>query len=187
MQWRHLPNLITVFRIILVCPLFWLISEDRFGAALFVALIAGISDALDGYIAKRYGWQSRLGGMLDPIADKLLLVAGFVALTLNGSLPPWLLLIVLGRDVLIVCGAVAYHNLIDAFTAAPSRLSKLTTLVQILCVLFELLRLSLMPGLAGRDAMYFTTAALTVASGIHYVVVWSMRAWQAMRQRANKG
>lgn len=187
MQWRHLPNLITVLRIVLVCPLFWLICEGRHGAALVVALVAGISDALDGFIAKRYGWQSRLGGMLDPIADKLLLVASFVALVLIGSLPLWLLLIVIGRDVVIVCGAIAYHYLIGTFAAAPSRLSKLTTLVQILCVLMELLRLSFMPDLAGRDVIHVATAALTVLSGLHYVLAWSARARQTLRRRENKG
>lgn len=184
-MWRHLPNLLTALRIALVWPLFWLISDGRFGAALLVAAVAGFTDALDGFIAKRFGWQSRLGGLLDPLADKLMLLVTFFALTLFGNLPLWLLLVVVGRDVLIVCGAVAYHNLIGPFDAAPSRLSKLTTLVQILCVLGELLRLSLVPALPGREAMQWVTAALTIASGLHYVLAWSARAWQTLQQRKN--
>jgi cardiolipin synthase len=182
-MWRHLPNLITALRIALVWPVFWLISKGEFATALLIAAFAGATDALDGFLAKRFGWQSRLGGMLDPLADKLLLLAAFLALTVVGALPPWLLLIVIGRDLLIVCGAVAYHNLIGAFEAQPSRLSKLTTLTQILCVLAELLRLSWIPGLPGESATYVVTAALTVISGLHYVLAWSVRAWQTLQQR----
>ncbi|HMM67197.1 MAG TPA: CDP-alcohol phosphatidyltransferase family protein [Dokdonella sp.] len=182
-MWRHLPNLITGFRIVLVWPVFWLISTGRFGSALLLAALAGISDAVDGYLAKHYGWESRLGGLLDPLADKLLLLAGFLALTLIGSVPAWLLSIVIGRDVLIVCGAVAYHNLIGPFDAQPSRLSKLTTLVQILFVLAELLRLAWVPELPGELALLWLTAALTVLSGLHYVLVWSLRAHRRLHDR----
>lgn len=182
-MWHHLPNLITGFRIALVWPVFWLVSSGDFAAALFLAAIAGISDAVDGYLAKRFGWESRLGGLLDPLADKLLLLAGFLALTLIGDLPAWLLTLVIGRDVVIVCGAVAYHNLIGPFKAQPSGLSKLTTLVQILFVLVELLRLAWIPGLPGQREFLWLTAALTVVSGLHYVLVWSLRARRRLHDR----
>lgn len=175
-MWRHLPNLITILRIALVLPLFWLIVEQRYGSALLVAGLAGVSDAADGYLARRFDWRSRLGGLLDPIADKLLLIASFLALTLVGGLPAWLLALVVVRDLVIVAGAVAYHYLIGPFAASPSLLSKATTLVQILCVLAELLHLS---GLAEPPllaALIGLTAVLTVLSGVHYVVVWTARA-----------
>jgi cardiolipin synthase len=184
-MWRHLPNLLTILRMALVWPLFWLITNRHFDSALLAAALAGLSDALDGFLAKRFGWQSRLGGMLDPLADKLLLLATFLALALIDALPWWLLMLVVGRDVLIVSGAIAYHNLVGPFEAAPSRLSKLTTFAQIFCVLFELLRFSVWSSLPGQSLIHFATAALTGASGLHYVIVWSVRAWRTVHQRTH--
>jgi cardiolipin synthase (CMP-forming) len=182
-MWRHLPNLITAMRMALVWPVFWLISRGEFGLALMLAAIAGISDAVDGWLAKHFGWQSRLGGLMDPLADKLLLLAGFSSLAVIGVLPLWLFGLVIGRDIVIVCGAVAYHNLIGAFEAQPSLLSKLTTVVQILLVLAELLHLAWLPGLPGLGVLMLLTAALTVGSGLHYVGVWSLRARRELKER----
>ena len=178
---RHLPNLITVLRILLIVPVCWLIATERYEGALVLAAIAGLSDAVDGFLAKRYGWQTWLGGILDPIADKLLLMAAFLSLAFAADLPLWLAALVIGRDLIIVSGATAYYYLIGRFDAEPSALSKLTTVVQILFVLSELLRLS---GLLAvpesvRAICVAITAVLTVASGVHYVVVWSTRAWRA--------
>jgi len=182
---RHLPNLITALRILLIVPLCWLIDTARYDGALVIAAIAGLSDAIDGFIAKRYGWQSWLGGILDPIADKLLLMAAFLWLALAGDVPAWLAALVIGRDLVIVCGAVAYYYLIGRFDAEPSRLSKLTTVVQIVFVLGELLRLSHWIEIpdAARVGAIAITALLTLASGVHYVFVWSARAWRMTHSR----
>jgi cardiolipin synthase len=182
---RHLPNLITALRMLLVVPLCWLIGDGRYAGALLVAAVAGLSDAVDGWLAKHYGWQTWLGGILDPIADKLLLTAAFLWLAIAGDVPAWLAALVIGRDLAIVSGAVAYYCLIGHFDAAPSRVSKLTTLVQIVFVLGELLRLSRLIDLpdAVRTSALFATAILTVASGVHYVAVWSARAWRASAER----
>ena len=182
---RHLPNLITLLRMVLVVPLCWLISAGRYDGALLVAAVAGFSDALDGLLAKRYGWTSWIGGMLDPVADKLLLTAAFVWLALAGEIATWLCALVAGRDLVIVAGAIAYHNLVGRFDATPSRLSKLTTVVQIAYVLLELLRLSHWIALPGfvHSAAIALVAALTVASGLHYVIVWGRRARAAARSR----
>ena len=182
-MWHHLPNLITVLRIALVWPVFWMISNGHFDIALLLAAIAGLSDAVDGWLAKHFDWQSRLGGMLDPLADKLLLLAGFSALTSAGVVPWWLLAVVVGRDLLIVCGAIVYYNLIGGFDAQPTRVSKLTTVVQIVFVLAELLRLAWLPNLPGGEALLVVTALLTVASGLHYVLVWSLRARRELHER----
>jgi cardiolipin synthase len=181
---RHLPNLITALRILLVVPLCWLIDAGRYDGALLVVAVAGLSDAVDGFLAKQFGWQSWIGGMLDPLADKLLLTAAFVWLALEGDLPAWLAVLVVGRDLLIVAGALAYHVLIGRFQAAPSRLSKLTTAVQILFVLVELLRLSRWIELDApwRQGLIAVTAGFTLASGLHYVAVWSARARRAARE-----
>lgn len=180
---RHLPNLITGLRIVLVLPLCWLIGGGRYDGALVVAAVAGFSDALDGLLAKRFGWQSWIGGMLDPIADKLLLTAAFISLAWVGELPVWLACLLVGRDLAIVAGAVAYHYLIGRFDAEPSRLSKLTTAVQIVFVLVELLRLSQMIALPAslHAILIVIVAGFTLASGLHYIVVWSARARQVAR------
>jgi cardiolipin synthase len=177
-MWRHLPNTLTVLRMALVVPLAWMIRETRYDEAVVVAAIAGLTDALDGFLAKRYCWQSWLGGVLDPIADKLMLVACFVTLGLVGAHPDWLTGLVVGRDVVIVAGAVAWHNLIGRIHAQPTRLSKLTTVVQIAYVLAQLLHLSHWLELPPRllEALIVLTAILTAASGLQYVVVWSRKA-----------
>lgn len=182
-MWRHLPNLITALRIALVWPVFWLISRGDFGSALLLAALAGASDAVDGWLAKRFKWQSRLGGLLDPLADKLLLLAAFSALATIAAVPMWLFLLVIGRDLVIVCGAIAYHNLIGPFDAQPTRLSKLTTVVQIVFVLAELLRLAWLPQWPGQGVLLVATALLTMVSGLNYVLVWSRR---ARREFANR-
>jgi cardiolipin synthase len=185
---RHLPNLITVLRMLLIVPVCWLIATERYEGALVLAAIAGLSDAVDGFLAKRYGWQTWLGGILDPIADKLLLMAAFLSLAFAADLPLWLAALVIGRDLVIVGGATAYYYLIGRFDAEPSLLSKLTTVVQILFVLGELLRLSGLLAVSDsvRTACIAITAALTVASGVHYVVVWSTRAWRASASKKGR-
>lgn len=185
---RHLPNLVTTFRIVLVVPLCWLIDEARFPAALGLVALAGASDGMDGFLARRFGWQSWIGGLLDPLADKLLLTVAFICLSLAGQMPPWLALLVVGRDLVIVCGAFAYHFLIGPFEAAPSGLSKATTAIQIAFVLVTLLRSS--TWLAIPEwlwlALVLVTAAATLASGFNYIVVWSARARRARRGPGEK-
>ena len=183
-MWRHLPNALTGLRMLLVAPLAWLILGARYDVALVVAAAAGLSDALDGFLAKRFGWQSWLGGILDPIADKLLLVACFVSLGLVGAHPEWLIWLVVGRDVVIVAGAVAYHNLIGRISAEPTLFSKVTTCVQITYVLAQLVNLSTWFSLprAVLHALMWLTVACTVASGAQYVAVWSAKALRARRE-----
>lgn len=180
---RHLPNILTFLRMLLTVPLAWLLRDGRYDAALAVALLAGVTDALDGFLAKRFGWQSWLGGVLDPVADKLLLFVCFIGLAHVGALPVWLAWLVVGRDVVIVAGAVAYHNLIGPLTAQPSSLSKLTTCLQIALVLGCLLHLSRFGDWPAwvNTAMFWTVAAATVVSGLDYVVHWGAKAWREGR------
>src|SRR6185312_5955140 len=116
--WRHLPNLISVFRI-----------------ALVVTAVAGISDGVDGWLARRFRWQSKLGSVLDPAADKLMLVGCMVALGWLDEVPRWLVILVVARDAVIALGVLAWHRVLRNFEAHPSWLSKTTTVVQILFVL----------------------------------------------------
>jgi cardiolipin synthase (CMP-forming) len=183
--WRHLPNALTAMRMLLVVPLAWLIREAHYDAALAVAAVAGLSDALDGWLAKRFGWQSWLGGVLDPIADKLMLVGCFISLGMIGAHPVWLTWLVVGRDVVIVAGAVAYHNLIGRIVAEPTLLSKFTTCVQIGYVLMQLVHLTSwfeLPESVLLGGMWLTAVA-TLASGLQYVVVWTLKAARATETR----
>jgi cardiolipin synthase (CMP-forming) len=184
--WRYLPNALTVLRMLLVVPLAWMIREAHFDAAVLVAAAAGASDALDGWLAKRYGWQSWLGGVLDPIADKLMLVACFVSLGMIDAHPAWLTWLVVGRDVVIVVGAVIYHNFVGRITAQPTLLSKITTCIQIAYVLVQLVHLSSwmqMPSVL-LNGLIWLTAACTLVSGVQYVVIWSRK---AMRESRSSG
>lgn len=185
MSRRDLPNLITIIRVLLVAPLIWYLSVGRYGAALAVALVAGISDALDGYLAKRYGWESRIGGILDPLADKLLLVGSFIMLGLAGLIPIWLVVLALLRDLVIVTGAVLFNSLIARVDPEPSFLSKINTTCQILLVLTVLLAqlFAWIPG--GLIAALVILTALTIlSSGGHYVWAWGRLAWRASRREA---
>ena len=108
----HIPNLICVFRIVLVWPIVVSLLDGRYLHSLLLIALAGFSDGLDGFLAKHFDWRSRLGGLLDPIADKLLLVSTFLTLTITGLVPVWLTAVVILRDVTIVSGGLAYHVLV---------------------------------------------------------------------------
>ena len=180
-----LPNAITFARMALAVPLAWLILEERFGAALVVAAVAGASDGIDGWLAKRYGWRSWLGGVIDPVADKLMLLAAYATLTVEGHIALWLFALVVARDVVIVAGATLYHNLVGRLDAKPTTVSKLTTLVQILYVLALLVHLTPVLELSAdtRFAFALAVALVTLASGLDYVVRWSLKAIAIARHR----
>jgi len=176
---HHIPNIISVFRIILVYPVVHFMLVRRFDWALTLFIVAGVSDALDGFLAKRFHWQSRLGSFLDPIADKLLLVSCFVSAAGLGLIPVWLVLMVLVRDLVIVTGAVAYYFMLRPFEGQPHLVSKLNTLFQLLLIVAVLfhhgaarLPASLLSLLIGAVAL------TTLTSGVIYVYVWGHRYWR---------
>jgi cardiolipin synthase len=176
-----------MLRVAMVPPLVCLMRDGNYGAALGLGAVAAASDALDGWLAKRFQWQTPLGGVLDPVADKLLLLACFVGLWGAGPVPGWLLALILGRDLLIVAGAVSYHVLFGALQARPTLLGKLTTVVQIgfvLGLLFELAGGPLPP--FGLPFGIVLVTAVTVASGVDYVQDWSRRALREARRRRER-
>jgi cardiolipin synthase len=178
--WRHLPNAISILRVLLVAPIGWLLWHEKWPSALALVAVAGVSDGLDGFLARHYGWQSRLGGTLDAVADKLLLIACFVILAWRQQAPPWLAMIVCGRDLVIAAGALGWRVLIGPIEPQPSLLSKTCTLAQIIYLLTVLLALVHWPALRS-SALAWLVAALCVASGMDYVIRWSHRAWRARR------
>jgi len=177
--YRDIPNLITLLRILLVPPFLFVLLGGHYSVALLLFLAAGLSDGLDGFLAKHYGWTSRLGSILDPLADKLLLMASFLSLTQLGLIPFWLTAVVLGRDVLIVVGAIIYHFFIGSFHLVPAILSKINTLVQILLVLVVIITAGAEQTYLGEwmvQGLICLTLGTTVLSGAHYVALWGQRA-----------
>ena len=170
---RDIPNLITVLRIFLVVPILWLLVQHEYGVALALFIIAGISDGIDGLLAKQLGWTSQLGGILDPVADKLLLIGTILTLGWQGDLPAWLVGLVILRDVVIVSGAVSYHYLFEPFEATPLLVSKLNTLAQLILVLAVIFNRGVVPLPGGWLVMLiYLTALTTVWSGAAYVSKW---------------
>jgi cardiolipin synthase (CMP-forming) len=178
--WRHLPNAISMLRVLLVAPICWLLWHRQWPSALTLVAVAGVSDGLDGFLARHYGLQSRLGGMLDAIADKLLLVSCFVILAWLGEAPLWLSAIVCGRDLVIAFGALLWRLFIGRIYPQPSLLSKACTLMQIVYLLAVLLALAHWPAPVSTPFVWLV-AALCIASGADYVLRWSHRAWHTRR------
>jgi len=171
----HLPNLITFARIGLTPVLILLLREHNYAMALVVFVIAGVSDALDGWIAKHFELTTRLGAILDPLADKLLLVSAYVTLMLLDELPFWLVLCVVFRDVLIVGGYLVYTTVVGAVRMHPSLFSKANTLAQIGLVVLLLGQKALdlaYPTLT--LGMIYVVLVTTVVSGVHYIWIWGV-------------
>lgn len=184
---KDIPNIISILRIMLTVPIIALLVKERFGEALLLFAVAGASDALDGYLAKRNGWESRLGSILDPVADKLLLVSSFITLGWLGIIPMWLVYVVLGRDIIILTGAIAYHLLIGNYDMRPTIVSKINTFSQIVLVLAIVFSFSLI-----TLPEWFLTRlidvvlATTVLSGVDYVWTWGKIALKEHRTTNRK-
>jgi len=180
---NNLPNIISLVRIALVPPFIMALTDGRYFTALLLFAVAGLSDALDGYLAKRHGWKSRLGSILDPLADKILLVSAYVTLAWLDLLPAWLVAVILGRDVMIVGGALVYHYTIRRFDLAPTWISKVNTVLQITLVLAVMLKLSILPLPEWSiGALVYLVLTFTIWSWLDYVWTWSARALQVNTQ-----
>jgi len=172
-----IPNLITVIRILLVVPVAWVLLQQQYLLALVLFFVAGASDGLDGFLAKQFGWTSRLGAILDPLADKALLVTCYAALAWVGLLPVWLLILVVARDLVIVAGAVVYNFRIQRLEADPTLISKLNTLLQILLVLLVITQqLNDWFTPVWATVLIYAVTVSVIWSGLDYVITWGRRA-----------
>jgi cardiolipin synthase len=179
----YIPNLLTLLRVAAAPVLIVVLEERAYNLALLVFIFAGASDGLDGYIAKRYRCETRLGAILDPVADKVLLVSAFVMLTFLDLLPLWLLVTVVFRDVLIVGGYLVLVILDGTVHMRPSLASKLNTLLQILLVAVVLAQhADWLPLASMIDPLTLLVFATTVVSGAHYVWVWAFGRHSNIRQ-----
>ena len=195
-----LPNLLSGLRILLVLPFSVLLLREQFAFALGLFIAAAVTDGIDGWLARRFNWQSQLGALLDPAADKLLVAVSLILLSWMALAPVWVVVVVLVRDIVIVAGAVAYRGLIGPVTYGSTRLSKVCTALQLLLIVALLLQplLSTTSALpidvlgdsasAGDESgaialiaaaiqwLAIAVAVLAVLSGADYVWTWARKA-----------
>jgi len=175
-----IPNFLTLLRIVAVPVFLILVTYERWGAALCLFLGAGITDAVDGVLARLTDSRSDLGASLDPLADKLLLVSSFVILTMTGVIPVWLMILVLTRDVVILAGYLAIYFVTTPIEVNPTAVSKFNTFLEMMTVGFALITLA-RPDMAMsivNRLVWYATASTIAISGIHYVytgLLWYQR------------
>jgi len=173
----NVPNTLTILRMLLVPGIVFALLRESYGIALVIFLFAGASDGLDGFIARRFNLYTPLGALLDPLADKLLVVSSALVLGWLGRIPWWLAATIVGRDLVIVAGAIAYYKRAGHLEMEPSMLSKLNTFLQISLILVVLADGAGFIGAARWLPMLFVVTLVTaLVSGGHYVVVWSKKA-----------
>ena len=173
---HQLPNLLTLARIGAVPVLILFLHDGRYAPALVVFLAAGITDGLDGWIAKRFGYVTRLGAILDPLADKMLIVSTYIMLVLAGDIPFWVLLLIGFRDLGIIGGVLVLQTLHGEVQMRPSPVSKLNTFLQIsLVVLIMVERVELLALPVLTEILLWLVVATTLVSAFHYVYFWFIR------------
>ena len=167
----NIPNTLTLIRLLLT-PLFViLLIRNQLKPALAVFFIAGISDGLDGLIARWFDQRTILGAYLDPVADKVLLMSSYICLGILGIIPAWLAVVVLSRDILIVIGVAILTLTEKKYSVQPSRVSKCTTALQLLTVAIALMATEPAQIQLLLKIFFWMTAALTTISGIHYIFI----------------
>jgi cardiolipin synthase (CMP-forming) len=169
----NIPNFITLGRVISVPVIFWLLLNDRPQIAFYAFLAAGVSDAVDGYLAKRFNWTSELGAYLDPLADKILILSIYIALAVSAHIPLWLVIAVVSRDILILL-AVLLSWLVDRpFVIKPLAISKVNTAAQLILATTVLGDNAFGLGLGmTREVLVWIAGISTVLSFTAYLRLW---------------
>jgi cardiolipin synthase len=182
---RQIPNVISAIRILLVVPIAVVLAHHQWATAILLFGAAAVSDAADGYLARRFDWRTELGAVLDPLADKLLLATAFVTLAYLQLVPLWLMIAAVARDVIIVAGALLFRFCIGPLEARPSIVSKFNTLCQAAFILAVVCREagSLPPAwlVMWLGAVVFVTVAI---SGIDYVLIYGRQAMNLAGSRS---
>ena len=183
MRVSNIPNLICLARIVLVIPIIRSLWQEQFLLSLLLIIIAGLSDILDGYLAKKNNWRSYIGAVLDPAADKILLVSLFLTLQSMGLIPLWLTLTVIIRDLMIVFGLSLYRYFVGVPQPKPTRISKFNTTLQLAFIIFVILAqgiqfpFEILAMVCG--SLVFVTSIL---SGLDYWIIWSIEAKKKIYQ-----
>tara|TARA_B100000900_G_scaffold386278_1_gene376623 strand:- start:398 stop:1039 length:642 start_codon:yes stop_codon:yes gene_type:complete len=198
---RYLPNVLSILRMLLVVPTSLFLWHGEIALALGLMAVAGISDGVDGALARHYNWQTHLGSILDPLADKILVAATFIVFTFQGYIPLWLAVLTIGRDLIILFGGTLYRIFFGPFEIKPSLISKANTAMQVVTLI--LIMLYLLPSasvqlpllaqlgeyLGGSTEQWvdpyclWLLAMLGAVSGAHYMVVWGARARRELTRR----
>lgn len=163
----NIPNFLTILRILLVPVFIIYVINDDFWMALFIFILAGITDGLDGLIARVLNQKTRIGAYLDPIADKMLLLSAYISLTIKHMLPGWLTVVIVSRDMIILSGIAVMFLMDKGPDIRPSILSKITTVLQILTIIITLYSLKQYPIFS--YGLIMTTAVFTIVSGLQYI------------------
>ncbi len=177
MQLRYLPNIITCIRSVLILPLLWVLLQQDYRSAFYLFCFAGLTDGLDGLLARLFNWTSKFGALMDPIADKVLLVSSFIALVYLQKIPFWFASVMIGRDLWIVLGASLYRYYIGSVTYRPIFISKLNTVLQLSLILLLLVDagfFSLSPWII--SSLFQLTFVTTVVSAFQYTWIWGRQA-----------
>lgn len=179
----NIPNLICFARIALVIPIIRLLWQEQFLLSLLLILIAGLSDILDGYLAKKNNWRSYLGAVLDPAADKILLVSLFITLQSMDLIPLWLTLTVILRDLMIVFGLGLYRYFVGVPQPKPTRISKFNTLLQLAFIILVILAQGIQFPFAILSMVCGSLVFVTsILSGLDYWIIWSIAAKKKIYQ-----
>lgn len=180
---KQLPNALTTLRLVLAIPIWVFILQENYSAVLWLAAVAGFSDGIDGWLARKLNAQSRYGAVADPLSDKALLTGTFICLAIVEAIPLGAAVVVVLRDLVIIAGALLYHYLIGRYEMAPSFWGKASTLVQILFVLMVLTQqvYAIFP-LFFFEFGILLVIGLSLISGGNYVSVWSRKAWAKARK-----
>jgi cardiolipin synthase len=165
----NIPNSLTLLRILLVPVFIGCMAYGAYGLALLVLVVAGLTDAVDGLLARRWNQQTRLGMLLDPLADKLLLTSAFLSLSMLHLVPSWLVIMVVSRDVILLVGTVLAHVTATQIDMTPTFWGKGTTLLQLCYVLLVVLLTWLNLSLSMLTPLVAAMVGFTLMSGFHYI------------------
>lgn len=176
---KHLPNVLTLFRLGLIVPFLVFLYHHQYVNSFYTFILAGLTDGLDGFLARRFNWQSFFGSFIDPLADKLLIASSFIALAVIEVLPLWLVLLVFLRDLTISLGVLGWYYFIRRkLDFKPTALSKINTALQLILVtscLFELAYFQF-PDYVLNTLICLTTLT-TAITYVDYIWTWSKKAW----------
>lgn len=176
---KYIPNTLTLLRLILIAPFLFYLYRHEYAIAFYLFILAGLSDGLDGFLARSFNWQSFFGSFIDPLADKLLIASSFISLALIGVLPWWLVILVFLRDLTISLGVIAWYQFIRRkLDFQPTLLSKINTVLQLTLVtfcLFELAYFEFPPYLL--NVLIILTTLTTAITYVDYIWTWGRKAW----------
>ena len=167
----------------MVIPIAFSLWNQYFISALLLFLVGGLSDGLDGFLARRYHWQTELGVILDPMGDKLMMLAAYLLLGWHNLLPWWLVGLVILRDLIIVTGTLLYRKFVGEAKLRPLFISKLNTTVQIVLVLIVMLSQIINIHSLIIDSLIWLVTATTLLSGYAYINEWGRRAWCILKEK----